>query len=353
MNLYNFLKILWLRAKGWKIGKNVVIERNVVIHARKVCIGSDSHIGKGTVICADEVELGQNCLLFSDIRITVTKGFRLGDRCKISRCASIRAYDVTVGTELWCNECVDIGGGGWQKPTAVLTVGDFVHIGKSVSINVCAPVNIGSYTGIGIECMIFTHSSGNGQSVLEGYRHIEKPVSIGDHVSLFTRCFLCPGTIVKNYVTVAAMSFLSGVTEERGFYAGIPAKLKKHTVAVPFEDRLSVLFDCLREELSGYPDILCRQAENHIVVSQTCKETSDDFSSAKSNMVLITMQGTSDVDASAVFDLLNNSLTGSCTSLSELVRDKFRRLGILFKYLGYTCPPLNYSKLIQSGIEVP
>lgn len=350
MKLSQYFRIMLLKARGWTIGKNTIIERGASLHAKKGIIGENVYIGKGTRIYADEIDIGDNCLFFSNVDIMVTNSFRIGNRGKISRNTTIRAHNVTIGIELWCNENVAIGGGGWQKKTAILSIGDSVHIGTKASINVCSPVEIGSFTGIGIEAMIFTHSSGNGQSILEGYKHIEKPVYIGNHVSLFTRCFVCPGSVIEDYVTVAAMSFISGETEERGFYAGIPAKLKKKAFPLAEGKKLFALFKFLSEELIQYPDIQCQFDSEIIYVYQNTIHKDDTMDNKPCNVAIV-LKLKPNLNASAVFVISENLLVGTASYLSELIRDKLRRLGIVFRYSSYTPFLLNYLKLIQSGIE--
>jgi hypothetical protein len=38
--------------------------------------------------------------------------------------------------------------------------------------------NACGFSGIGMGCMLFTHSAGQGQSVLEGYPYTERPIVI-------------------------------------------------------------------------------------------------------------------------------------------------------------------------------
>lgn len=287
-------------------------------------------------------------MFYPNVDIYVNNTFRLGDRSKISRNVSMRAESVLIGKELWCNEYVEVGGGGWEKATAILEIGDHVLLGKGCSINVCAPVTIGSCTGIGIESMIFTHSSGNGQSVLDGYKHIEQPVIIGNHVSLFSRVIVAPGAEIADGVTVGAMAYLKGKTEQNKFYAGMPAK-EKGTIASS-TDWQSILQVSLVREL--------REKTGNVVMAGfiiTDVVSCDDIAKHESNgcQVIICQKCVSVPNNTtiAVFDLGRNVVYGTASSFSENVRDALRRLGILFDYCNYAPPHLDYNTLYKRGVE--
>ena len=344
-----------LKKLGWEIGTNVTIEDGVVLKADHGRIGSNTHIGKNVRMDAEIIHIGENCIFFPNTDIKVNNEFSIGNRGKISRNTCFRANSIIIGHDFWCNEQAEVGGGGWQKNTADLSVGNLVHVGKGASINVCCPVTIGSYTGIGIECMIFTHSSGNGQSILEGYKHVEAPVHIGNHVSLFTRDIIAPGTRVEDNVTVAAMSFVRGTTEERGFYAGCPASLKKKTVPVNKDRWYELLRDVLKTEInealyvpwsSGY-----NEKEPVFYISEMKEEYADCLSNCD-RPIVISGCGSCNLDRTAVFDIENMIVSGEKTSKTEKVRNALRRNGILFEFGEYYVPDLlQYEKLVSSGIE--
>ncbi len=344
-----------LRQMGWEIGEEVVIEKGVFLDAEYGRIGSYTHIGKNVRIQAQRIEIGENCLFFPNVDIKVRTFFSMDFRGKIGRNTCFRANSISIGHDLWCNELVEVGGGGWMKETADLTIGDFVHVGKGVSLNVCCPVTIGSYTGIGIECMVFTHSSGNGQSILEGYKHIEAPVRIGSHVSLFTRDIIAPGAVVEDYVTVAAMSYVRGTTEERGFYAGCPAVLKYKTSPVPRGEWYEMIRCILKEEIGEVLYEPLSEVENLEEPVVFIKEMKEDYRSCLDHFekpIVISTAGKLDFEDTVVFDIDNMMVTGSATTKTEMVRNTLRRNGMLFEFgENYEPGRLSYDSLVNSGIE--
>lgn len=349
----NELRIASLRQQGWKIGKGVVVDRGCTLECTKGEICDDVHIGRNCIIRGEDIHIGKNSILFSGVSITVKKRFYLGERSKIGRNVTIRAYSMETGRDLWCNENFEVGGGGWQKERAVLTVGDFVLLGKGASINVCEPVTVGSCTGIGIESMIFTHSSGNGQSILDGYTHVEKAVSIGSGVSVFSRAIIAPGTIVHDGVTVGAQSFLAGEAEENCLYAGVPAQKKKKMIPVAPERQLTLLADALEEELGSGA---CRLAPQNakagtVYLTNLFTEKTMIALSGIVEPVIICNQQQISMKEATVFCLGKRTLSGPTSAFSELVRDALRRNGILFSFNGYQPFPLSYEVLVKLGIE--
>lgn len=348
----NWWRISILRAKGWKIEPGVTISPHAYLNAEHGFIGANTYIGPNCRICGKNVQIGENCVFFSGVDILVKGSIKFGARCKLSRGVMIRGWDITIGSELWCNENVEIGGGGWMKPTAQLTIGNHVHLGKACSINVCAPVRIGSYTGIGIECAIFTHSSGNGQSVLEGYRHIELPVTIGSHVSLFTRVMVAPGAVIHDGVTVGAMSYVVGEAAPCCLYAGIPAKEKRKIVPPAQEEKLPILQQILSGELTKEVPIEPENGDSGMIciVDHLTIERSMELDKWGYQVVICTRASVFP-DSMAVFVLDEQIVSGPCSPESEAVRDALRRNGMLFVYRGYTPAILSHRLLQDRGIE--
>ena len=347
------------------IGNNCVFEDGVVIIGQNIVIDDNVHIGKNCFIKGENIKIGNNTLIFDQVLIAVTKQLVLGTRNKISRDCAFRCYSIRIGNDLWCNENVDIGGGGCWQNSALLEIGDFVHIGKSAMINVCQPTYIGSRTGIGIESMIFTHSAGNGQSILEGYTHTEKSVWIGEHVSLYTRAFIAPGSTLDSGVIVGASAYASGHLE-KGLYVGIPAKKKREIPKLSNEERISIMKKVLIQSFDGkvslyhgkellnstYSEgILLLTEENN----KTNQELIDELFTNHKNIIVLSMcpfnVDTYKVKKYTLFRLIENDILGVTSVLSENVRDMLRRNGILPNYSYYSPFQLDYNKLKMKGIE--
>ncbi len=346
------------RKKGYILGENCVIEPGTLIEGESVVIGNDVHIGKGCVIRSKEICIGDNCLIFDEVFIHTAKKIAIGERGKISRNCTFRGSELLFGKELWCNEGVDIGGGGCWQNTAILKVGNFVHIGKSAMINICRPVYIGNKTGIGIESMIFTHSAGNGQSVLDGYKHIEREVWIGNHVSLYTRAFVTPGTYIEDGVTVGAMSYVGGRLT-KGLYVGIPAKLKKTFMESGREEKHQILCEMLLEIFDGKASVysnetlLNKQYARAILINENFKNENayEQIKKVYDEFIIVNENSEFQDDQICVFDIAREQIYGTQTTFSEEIRDCLRRNGILLDFGSYQPKKLDYNLLKMRGVE--
>lgn len=366
LNIISRLKILRYRLKGYSIGKNVYIGRGSKILGKNVHIGNDVIFGNNVLVKAAEIEVGENCLFFNNVNVNVLHRFCLDSRCKISRKVVLHANSIIAGKELWCNEGVEVGGGGWKKKTANLYLGDNVHLGKNVMINVCQSVTIGSQTGIGIEAMILTHSSGHGQSVLYGYEHVEKAVSIGNNVSVYSRAFIVPGTKILDGAVVGAMSYARGTLEERTLYLGIPAKEARFYRELPKEVQYTTIKTILEKELTSSFSMIynvdtmfcedCNKKKEVIVLwdkPEGAILNSEDFFSCAETICLVNISGEAYVGtASCEINFRKMTMEGKTSFISERLRDIFRRYGIIFKQDKYVPLPLNYGSFINSGVEL-
>ena len=341
------------------IGENCIIEEDVCIEADNLYIASNSHIGKGCRLKGKNIYIGENCLLYEKVFIQVIDEFKLGKRGKISTNCVFRCYSINIGIELWCNENADVGGGGCWQESALLEIGDFVHIGKNAMINVCKPVHIGKKTGIGIESMIFTHSAGNGQSVLEGYYHIEKEVWIGNHVSLYSRAFVTPGSVLADGTIVGANAYISGTTS-RGLYVGTPAKLKKEIESPNNIVKAQLLKDIIFSQYSNSATIYWNGvamndfSENAIYLWENIGQEPLLIENDHNITVGIFLEESCIVSEhyySSYIVIKEEYIKGKTTEISECLRNTLRREGIILDYDTYTPYKLDYNMLKKRGIE--
>lgn len=353
-----------LKRKGYTIGSNVRIGWHSKLYGKKISIGSNTTIGRNVIIHANSIFIGENNLIYDNMNAKVTQELRLGNRCKISKDARIKADTIVVGNELWCNANWEVGGGGCGQTDAKLYIGDYVHIGRNVFMNVCKEIQIGDQTGIGMDTMIFTHSAGNGQSVLQGYSHTELPVKIGSHVSVFTRVMVSPGATIPDGCTIGAQSFVNKQLCETGFYAGVPCKKMRDIVAPEKTEWTNILTKYFQPELEPsiymgtfranklveyQKAIFFVEQENYSEVLNYFSEKQND----KQQVVFINLcEPSLPVKHETEFHILNLNINGATNDLSEKVRDMFRRNGIFFTWNQYQPYELNYEKLKKAGVEV-
>ncbi len=348
----SILKRIYYLLKGYKVGKNVHFCKNVQIKGRRVSIGDDCYFDEGVCIQGDNISIGINCVFFKNVLI-YAREFSIGQRGKISRNCVFKASKIKIGNELWCNEEVEIGGGGWQKSSAVIDIGDFTLIGKRAHLNVCREITIQGHSGIGMDCMLFTHSAGNGQSFLEGYSSVEGPICIGTNVSLYSRVIAAPGTNIGKGVTVGAGSYIRGELEDGSFYAGLPAKLIKKVQPLSAEASFQMLKEVFTPAAAITGGFMCQHNTGQIILVRDAGDAAAYLISQDMDVCVVFLKGkTVNQPGVTYINLESNTIAGKTSCLSEDVRDRLRRKGVILQFSNYKPPKLNALKLKRERIEL-
>lgn len=340
----SFFKVLFYKLLGYKIGSHVYIGRGVKIKGKRVVIGDGCYLLDNTDICANEIRLDENVCIFENVRIKVKDSLHIGMHSKISRNCLFKAYSIDIGRDFWCNENVEVGGGGCFSNRAKLFVGDYMHVGRDVHLNVCREIILDGYSGIGMGCMLFTHSAGQGQSILRGYSFTEAPIHIEKNVSLYSRVIVSPGTTVRQGAIVASQAFIRGTLEKETLYAGIPAVKKRviKNIRQPLnilkdyffvqDDTISLPSKCLAYIVLNRQSIELHNGDIIITDEQNC----DKFNT----------------EQCVIINLDREEISGQANADSEWLRDSFRRHGIILKPVdNYEFFPLDPFKLKLMCVE--
>lgn len=331
-----YIRAKLLKKRGWKIGKNVYIGKGVVIKCKNLVIEDDCFILDNVFIDCPEIILKRNTIIFSNCYFKVKKNLVLGERSKISRNCIFKGQSIVGERDLWCNENVEVGGGGWNSPKANLYIGPFQHIGKNVHINVCEEVRLKGFSGIGMDCMIFTHGAGQGQSVFKGYSLTEGPVYIGQHVSINSRVIVAPDSIINDGCCVGASAYVSGELSSNGLYVGIPARYKKDIIELTDEMKKTIIvkhFGLKEDQKNAYSGIYYNSRITFYNL----------------NEIILEKNGCHQV----VIDINASTIKGIAYEDSEKIRDEFRRMGeILIPSDGYIFAKLDPFVFLERGIEV-
>lgn len=356
--IISIIKKAIYRLKGYKIDKKVFIGRNVIIKGKNVFIGKYTYIDNNVKIIAKNIEIGNNSIIYHDTTIYCLNNLVIGERNKISRNCVIKANNFMSEKDLWCNENVEIGGGGWKKDTANIEIGPYTHIGKNSHLNVCRPIIIKGFTGIGMDTMMFTHSSGHGQSILKGYTSIQGEILIEENVSIFSRCIITPNTHIKRGVTIGANSFVKGVLEDKCFYAGTPAKKIKEIVELNDKEKeqniIKFLTEISDEKINENKKNIFRIGNYYILfVSKLTKQIINYIRETDYDLkCIICLNNTSSYNKITVIDLSNEIICGNSNQTTEVIRDNFRRVGIILKPVNYNFKKLNAVQLKKNMIEL-
>jgi acetyltransferase-like isoleucine patch superfamily enzyme len=199
--LPGFIKKFIYRLKGYKIGKKV-------------------SIGLGSVICGDDVSVGD----FTSIGfLTVIRGSKicLGDYVTIGSISLIDSPFIEIGDGSRIREQVYVG--GLQFPDSRFVLGKNCQVMQMSFLNPTRSIVVGDDSGIGGHCLLFGHTSWLSQ--FEGYPVDFAPIEIGKSVSIAWGAFLLPGTTVGDGAVVGAQSVVNRSIPERCLAIGFPARV--------------------------------------------------------------------------------------------------------------------------------
>ena len=217
--LPSFLKKFVYRLKGYKIAKGVKLAFGSVVIGKDVEIGEKSGIGFFTIVRAREIKIGRYV--------------------KIGALSAIDTERFLVGDDSRINEQVYIGGA--KTPESSLELGKRTIIMQASYINPTLPIKVGDDSGIGGQCLLFTHGSWNSQ--LEGYPVKFAPITIGKKVWLPWRVFIMPGVTIGDNVVIGADSLVNKDLPANCLAAGSPAKVLKENfpgpLAQPEQEKLT------------------------------------------------------------------------------------------------------------------
>lgn len=198
----------------------------------------------GADIQADSIEIGKN-VTFGKVKVRLKGKFSIGDFSHLGD-ADIKGNNVSFGKHLYCSGGLRVGGGGYQNPTANLTIGDRCTIHNNF-INICKPVTIGNDVGLSHDVAILTH--GYWLSVLEGYPATFAGVKVGDGVIVGYRSVIMMGVEIADECVIGAQSVVAKSLPFRGIYAGSPAKFIKDIVP-SVDDRAITIWNIMGEYIT-------------------------------------------------------------------------------------------------------
>jgi acetyltransferase-like isoleucine patch superfamily enzyme len=289
------------RKHGATFGDDVVIGPGSALYAEAIHVGEGSRIGTDTTIKAQVLSIGAGALI--------------GDHNDIL-CRRIR-----FGEMLYLVNRVLIGQGSAFHRESELRTGHSCLISSDCLINTAHRVTLGDRTCLGPRASVYTHS--HWQNVLEGYKAVHAPVTLGDDVWVTGNCLVTPGTVMEDGSQALAGSTVSGHVPARTIVSGVPA-VPVGTVRAPLglaeKDRLM-------RELWTKVEIAAREAgldPREAVYTgaepraDACEQVQAAFGARPAGY-----EGT-------YFDLLAYQVTGPGGSLADEVRNVLRKHGIRF-----------------------
>jgi len=200
-----------------------------------------------------------SCKVHPSVRINVTKGY-IGKDTIINENVVIEGFHVEIGRESFIDRYSTIGGGSCFDSCAFLMTGDWFHMGVNSQVNIARGVNVGHEVGIGIDSKIFTHGA-----YIDSY-NLGAPVQwagvrIGDNVWL-PNAWVNPGVSIGSNVVVGARSLVTRNIPDGALAAGSPARvIQEHAFPrFPSKEIRKILLLNLADQIKN------RLLDNNIIV---------------------------------------------------------------------------------------
>lgn len=189
-------------------------------------------------------KIGKNVVIEKDVVINV-KHLEIGDRSIIRSGSRIEGTLVSLGTECYLDHGAWIGGGSCHDDDAYLICGDWLHMGWNSQINIARGVRIGDQVGLGVETKIFTH----GAYLPEDYGFPVQwgSVEIGSYVWL-PNAWVNPNVKIGSYTVVAARSLVNCDLPMGCLAGGIPVKIIKRNA---YPKKTFINYDDLSSRFPG------------------------------------------------------------------------------------------------------
>lgn len=318
-----------LQADERDIHPSAVISDSCRVVAERIYIEAGAKIGDNVSIVGGTVHLAAGSEIKAGAKITAIEGLSLGPGSVLGPGLQASARQLTFGSNFWSTNRVLIGGGGWQGPDSILTVGDSTSFFDGSFVNVSEHVDIGSGCALSADTTVLTH--GCWQPVLAGYPSLFAPVVFEDDVVVFIKSSVLPGVTLGRGTTVAAGSVVIKDTPPYSLVGGVPARVIKADVR-----RELTTDDCralVCATLARYVKTLSWKGVE--VLEQAADASSLRVAHAAAEVTVRVAGETAlriHVDGApeggTVFDLDAMTCTGGASAMAEDLRDFLRRSGM-------------------------
>jgi acetyltransferase-like isoleucine patch superfamily enzyme len=234
------LKVRIYRMLGWKIGRDV-------------------HIGFGSVILAERVELADGASIgyLCFVRITELK---LGKRAALSNVVRATLHTLELRSQSTIHSQNQISGDR-ADPNSILYLGPASAILPHCFIDVTKPIRLGRNVGVGGGSYLFTH--GYWLSKLDGFPVSYGEINMADDVWLPWGCFVMPNVTVESRVVVGARAVINKSLPAGVLAAGVPAKIirDRSNIELTANERMRILDEVTESaaKKAGLPFTIDRQ----------------------------------------------------------------------------------------------
>lgn len=176
-----------------------------------------------SVVCADTIDIGKDCIIGKGVRIVAPGGFRLGAHSMIGDGLDAVCRSITIGEHACLRSGVVIGKGGRFGPASILTIGDKGYVGEKCIFNVSETIAIGDEVGIGEQTNFWTH--GAFPPVNLSFPAKFGSIKVHNRVWIQGRSIILPGVIIERGSIVGMGAVVTKRVEAGKFVAGVPARV--------------------------------------------------------------------------------------------------------------------------------
>ncbi|MEV3951795.1 acyltransferase [Streptomyces halstedii] len=225
-----------LRVGRSRIGVGVEIGRGSVIVADELVLGDGARVGAGCDLRSAHLELAAAAQVAERGRLLVADRLRVGAGSRLDTDASVVCRSLDVGAGSYIGQRWQVGAGATMEEHSTVTVGDNCQIAPDVVFNATEPVVIGSGVGISAHVAVFTHGYHSGHAVRDGHAAAFAGVVVRDGVWLGFRATLLPGVEVGEGTVVAATATVTRSLPPGVLAAGVPATVRRALTPQPLDD---------------------------------------------------------------------------------------------------------------------
>jgi acetyltransferase-like isoleucine patch superfamily enzyme len=224
-----------LRVGRSRIGVGVEIGRGSVIVADELVLGDGARVGASCDLRSAHLELAAGGQVGDRSRLLVADRLRVGAGSRLDTDAVAVCRSLDIGAGSYIGQRWQVGAGATMEEHSTVTVGEDCQIAPDVVFNATEPIKIGSGVGISAHVAVFTHGYHSGHAVRDGHTVAFAGVVVGDGVWLGFRATLLPGVEVGQGTVVAATATVTRSLPPGVLAAGVPATIKRELAPQPLD----------------------------------------------------------------------------------------------------------------------
>lgn len=308
-------------------------------------IGDDVVIGKGTILIAPQIQIGNQVRLGENSSLILRERLAISYLSSFREGLSIRGGTAIFGENTFAGSRIQIGGGGNADPWALLVVGDSVYLGDDLFINICRPVLIGKEVFLTQRSILVTHNIGH--SVFEGYENTFAPIVLEDFSQVGMNSTLYAGCRVGHSAIVGSNSYVISSIPKGKLALGVPAHVVREA-ARPVDHKKQI--HIAQTMVSQFQEFLMLKGaqvsplETHpvlkftahhqdktyrLVFVETLAQIPSDLGVAAETVIwTLAANGQPHSSSLTVVDLLAKTITGPSGIFADSAREFLRKRGV-------------------------